>query len=294
MMVLSFISNFFGGMCQRRAPASRTVQRQNLKLHPWQACQGVARKRSVRSPPMTPPRTPQTDEVTTTPGGMMTMRPDAETFVSTFCNFPAEPKSPWANKSFDQAQNLQRCMDGTYTSEWRNLLSSTENKSRCSKVSRRSSGSTNSDVTSLLETLASDRLRTPSTCSIRPPPGLCLVPNRSPSEQAAHQAVFKLKALQATSNKRFVVGFREVGRMIATKQAKVVVAPNLEMESDGVVASKLKELEDQCSAAGIPMVHALTRATLGEAIGKNIAVSVLGILDTNGADEEVAKMLRAA
>jgi len=82
--------------------------------------------------------------------------------------------------------------------------------------------------------------------------------------------------------------------MIASGQAKVVIAPNLASESDGVVAVKLKGLAAQCSVAGVPIVHALTRATLGEAIGKNIAVSVLAIVDTDGAVDEVANMLKNA
>lgn len=314
VMVLSYFSNVRDSLCPRRAPAStksETSAQRDITKAPWQS-----RKRSIRSPSVTPPRTPQTDEVTTIPGGMMAPKTANEiAFVPTFCTLPAEPKAPWASKASwapkgYNAQCLARCVDGSYTSEWRNLLSfedaASTKSTRCRKVSS-SSMTTNDDATQYLEALAAERdgHNTPPK-SIRPPPGLSTPPRaptppiRSPRDDAdklrvaAHEAVFRLKDLQADGSKRFVVGFREVSRMINAGQAKVVVAPQLDATDDGVVTQRVMEMEGMCAAAGIPLVKGLSRATLGEAIGKNIAVSVLAILDTTGAEEEVAKMLRVA
>jgi|Transcript_69709 ribosomal protein L7Ae-like RNA K-turn-binding protein len=87
--------------------------------------------------------------------------------------------------------------------------------------------------------------------------------------------------------RRLVIGLKEVARRV--KQMKVsclIVAPDLESDStEGGLDDRIREVLGMCYEKDIPVIFALSRACLGQALGKTMNVSLLGVLDTTGAKQ---------
>lgn len=90
---------------------------------------------------------------------------------------------------------------------------------------------------------------------------------------------------QVNKNRRFVIGLKEVSRR--TRQSKIdclIVAPDIEEDANtGGLDDRMRELLATAYQNQIPVIFALTRARLGQALGKSLHISVLGILDAKGA-----------
>lgn len=93
--------------------------------------------------------------------------------------------------------------------------------------------------------------------------------------------------------RRYCVGIREVMRASKEKGVlkAVVVAPDLEQNGRASLDVKLQQLLASCEQSGTPVVFGLSRLRLGQAIKKSVTISVLGVLDTRGAQEPFARML---
>jgi len=100
----------------------------------------------------------------------------------------------------------------------------------------------------------------------------------------------------ATSERRFVIGLKEVSRR--TKQSKVeclIVAPDIEEDANsGGLDDRMRELIASAYGNETPVVFALSRARLGKALGKSLHISVLGVLDSKGARHLLQESLRLA
>jgi len=87
--------------------------------------------------------------------------------------------------------------------------------------------------------------------------------------------------------RRFVIGIKEVARRI--KQLKVsclIVAPDLEKDSTkGGLDDRVREVLALSYEKRIPVIFALSRKGLGRALGKDMTISVIGILDATGAQD---------
>jgi len=96
--------------------------------------------------------------------------------------------------------------------------------------------------------------------------------------------------------RRFVIGLKEVARR--TKQSKLsclLVAPDIEEDGNsGGLDDRMRELLGSAHQNGIPVIFALSRARLGKALGKNLHISVLGILDATGAQDLLDESVRLA
>jgi len=120
-------------------------------------------------------------------------------------------------------------------------------------------------------------------------------------EAAVTELLFALRRLKVQelgiggTGKRFAVGFREVSRLISQPGAvkALIVAPDVEVTS-GVLEDKIATLAQTCKSAGVPVVYALSRRQLGQAIQKNVAISVLAVQDVRGALQQFAAMLDEA
>lgn len=87
--------------------------------------------------------------------------------------------------------------------------------------------------------------------------------------------------------RRLVIGLKEVARRV--KQMKVsclIVAPDLESDTaEGGLDDRIREVLGMCYEKDIPVIFALSRARLGQSLGKNMNVSLLGVLDPTGAEQ---------
>jgi len=61
-------------------------------------------------------------------------------------------------------------------------------------------------------------------------------------------------------------------------------------ESGGALEKKIAALKTKGEDAGVPVVFALSRRQLGAALQKSMAVSVLAVLETKGAEDLVEQM----
>jgi len=120
-------------------------------------------------------------------------------------------------------------------------------------------------------------------------------------EETITEVLYKLRLLRGaeehtpTAGRRYCVGLREVVRACKDPGAlkAVLVAPDLEENSKGL-DEKLQQLLQTCKKAKIPVVFGLSRLRLGQAIKKNVTVSVLGVLDTRGCQDAFGRMLALA
>jgi len=120
-------------------------------------------------------------------------------------------------------------------------------------------------------------------------------------ESSVTALLYKLRNLKVAEltmgqeSRRYAVGLREVGRLLrGDEAAALIVAPDVERNSGGMIEQKLAGLVESCNNNGIPVVYALSRRQLGQAVCKNVAISVMLVQSTRGAEEEFAAMLSEA
>lgn len=98
---------------------------------------------------------------------------------------------------------------------------------------------------------------------------------------------------KAKSKRRFVLGIREVFKHLKLGKIKcVIVSPNLEkIQSKGGLDDILSQVLEHCEKTELPIVFALGRRALGRACGKFVPVSIVGIFDYSGCEENYKKLL---
>ena len=93
----------------------------------------------------------------------------------------------------------------------------------------------------------------------------------------------------ARARRRIVMGLREVARGIRAHKVKMVVMAN-NLDEYGAIDSKLQEILDLARAGELPVLYELNKRKLGKALGKSIKVSVVGIQNSDGAQEQFKKL----
>ena len=101
--------------------------------------------------------------------------------------------------------------------------------------------------------------------------------------------------IKAKLRRRLLYGLREVAKSVDARTSKVVIiAPNIEqIESEGGLDDRIKLIIEDAREKEVPVVFALTKRRIGKALNIQ-AVSVVSVLDYNGADEEYKKTLALA
>jgi len=117
-------------------------------------------------------------------------------------------------------------------------------------------------------------------------------------ESSVTALLYKLRHLKVAElsagieSRRYAVGLREVGRLVRGDEASaLIVAPDVERNSGGMIEQKLAGLVETCNNNNIPVVYALSRRQLGQAVMKNVAISVMLVQSTRGAETEFASVL---
>ncbi|KAJ3057839.1 Selenocysteine insertion sequence-binding protein 2-like, partial [Quaeritorhiza haematococci] len=102
--------------------------------------------------------------------------------------------------------------------------------------------------------------------------------------------------IKAKSKKRIILGLREVVRSVQRKKCKcVIMARNIEpAPGEGGLDILIKSILDGCSETNSPVIFSMTRRQLTSAVFKNrnSAVSCVGILDYDGAEDLFKNMMR--
>ncbi|KAL7468757.1 hypothetical protein ACHAXS_008986 [Conticribra weissflogii] len=93
----------------------------------------------------------------------------------------------------------------------------------------------------------------------------------------------------ARARRRLVMGLREVARGIRARKVKMVVMAN-NLDEYGAIDSKLQEILDLARAEDVPVIFELNKRKLGKALGKSIKVSVVGVQNSDGAQEQFKKL----
>jgi len=93
----------------------------------------------------------------------------------------------------------------------------------------------------------------------------------------------------ARARRRLVMGLREVARGIRARKVKMVVMAN-NLDEYGAIDSKLQEILDMARAEDVPVIFELNKRKLGKALGKSIKVSVVGVQNSDGAQEQFKKL----
>jgi len=93
----------------------------------------------------------------------------------------------------------------------------------------------------------------------------------------------------AKARRRLVMGLREVARGVRANKMKMIVMAN-NLDEYGVIDSKLQEIIDMAGGKEIPVIYELNKRKLGRAIGKNIKISVVGIQNADGAQQQFKKL----
>ena len=102
--------------------------------------------------------------------------------------------------------------------------------------------------------------------------------------------------IKAKQRRRLLYGLREVAKSVDAGTSKVIIlAPNIEkIESEGGLDDRINEIIERARENGVPIVVALTKRRVGKALGIPSAVSVVSVLDYDGADEEFKRTVRLA
>lgn len=101
--------------------------------------------------------------------------------------------------------------------------------------------------------------------------------------------------IKAKQRRRLLYGLREVAKSVDAKTSKVVIiAPNIEkIESEGGLDDRIQAIIADAREKEVPVVFALTKRRIGKALNIQ-AVSIVSVLDYNGADEEYKKAVKLA
>ena len=101
--------------------------------------------------------------------------------------------------------------------------------------------------------------------------------------------------IKAKQRRRLLYGLREVAKSVDAGTSKaIVLAPNIErIESEGGLDDRINQIIELARENDVPIVVALTKRRIGKALNIQ-AVSVVSVLDYNGADEEFKRTVRLA
>jgi len=102
--------------------------------------------------------------------------------------------------------------------------------------------------------------------------------------------------IKAKMRRRLLYGLREVAKSVNVKTSKaIIIAPNIEkIESEGGLDDRIDQIIAEARGNDIPIVFALTKRRIGNALGVNGVISMVSILDYNGADDEFKITLKHA
>jgi len=91
----------------------------------------------------------------------------------------------------------------------------------------------------------------------------------------------------------FVTGLKEVHRCLKQGKVKsVFIAPDIEdSSSHGGVDDRLHDILRASYQLDVPVIFSLSRSRMGLALGKSLKMSVFGLLETKGINEQVEKTL---
>lgn len=99
--------------------------------------------------------------------------------------------------------------------------------------------------------------------------------------------------VKAKTKRRIVLGLREVTKHLKLKKLKlVIISPNLEkIQSKGGLDDALNNILNLCNEQNVPFVFALGRRALGRACAKLVPVSVVGIFNYSGTEENFHSLM---
>ena len=102
--------------------------------------------------------------------------------------------------------------------------------------------------------------------------------------------------IKAKMRRRLLYGLREVAKSVNVKSSKaIIIAPNIEqIESEGGLDDRIAQIITEAKENDIPIVFALTKRRIGSALGLQGFISMVSILDYNGADDEFKITLKHA
>ncbi|XP_052097571.1 selenocysteine insertion sequence-binding protein 2-like isoform X1 [Mytilus californianus] len=98
---------------------------------------------------------------------------------------------------------------------------------------------------------------------------------------------------KAKLKRRLVLGLREVAKHLKLRKIKcVIISPNLEkIQSKGGLDDALNNILTLCNEQNVPFVFALGRRALGRACAKMVPVSVVGIFNYSGSEENFKQLI---
>ncbi|XP_076080464.1 uncharacterized protein LOC143051484 isoform X1 [Mytilus galloprovincialis] len=98
---------------------------------------------------------------------------------------------------------------------------------------------------------------------------------------------------KAKLKRRLVLGLREVAKHLKLRKIKcVIISPNLEkIQSKGGLDDALNNILTLCNEQNVPFVFALGRRALGRACAKMVPVSVVGIFNFSGSEENFKQLI---
>ncbi|XP_060927432.1 selenocysteine insertion sequence-binding protein 2-like [Limanda limanda] len=99
--------------------------------------------------------------------------------------------------------------------------------------------------------------------------------------------------MKARMKRRLVMGLREVLKHLKLGKVKcVVISPNCErIQSKGGLDEALHNIIDTCREQGVPFVFGLSRKALGRCVNKAVPVSLVGIFNYDGAQDQYHQMI---
>ncbi|WAR29952.1 SBP2L-like protein [Mya arenaria] len=97
----------------------------------------------------------------------------------------------------------------------------------------------------------------------------------------------------AKAKRRFVLGLREVTKHLKLKKIKcVIISPNLEkIQSKGGLDDALNNILELCNDQSVPFIFGLGRRALGRACAKLVPVSVVGVFNYEGSEENYKSLI---
>ncbi|KAK3930603.1 Selenocysteine insertion sequence-binding protein 2-like [Frankliniella fusca] len=105
---------------------------------------------------------------------------------------------------------------------------------------------------------------------------------------------YKKDPIKAHARRRFVLGIREVKKYLLLQKLKaIVVAPDLEpVEGPGGLDETIIYIREEGRAQQVPVIFAVGRRQLGFTLKKKVAISIIGIINAEGAEELYERMLK--
>jgi selenocysteine insertion sequence-binding protein 2 len=102
--------------------------------------------------------------------------------------------------------------------------------------------------------------------------------------------------IRAKAKRRFVVGFREVGKTLDRNRARcVIIAPDIErIQSNGGLDDMVASIIESCKSQDLPVFFCLPRRLLGRVLRKKVPVSIVAVRDYQGAEDLFEAMLQQA